>query len=160
MRHICSLATTLVFISLIAGCSSVQVNKPLPAARSAAVKYNIVEVTISSRDVPELFLDTLIQTLDRKLRNKVVLDASYATRDVHIEITDYRMRNPTARLMLGVLVGDDHATSSVIVRDSLNHSIIADIDVTSRNVFIFGSEYEVARDHGQDIANALLQGVR
>lgn len=149
----------LLALLMNAGCSSIHTNKPLPSSSSAAVKYRIVQVTSSINDVPKPFLDTMYSTLDLMLRTDGLLDSSYATRDIFIDVTDYRMRNPTARLMLGLLAGDDHATSSVIVRDSVNQSIIGELDVTTRNVFIFGSEYEVARDHGQDIADALMENI-
>jgi hypothetical protein len=108
-------------------------------------------------------MDTdVLSSLHDELQSELVKSEKIAAKPdaqvlVHVEVTDFHMRNGASRWMLGAMSGKDSITSKVSLLDASNGTMLYSTQITTSTANQWRGEGSIARLHAREIAKTLEQ---
>jgi uncharacterized protein YcfL len=143
----------IVFIFL-SGCSTtMQITKPYTPRQDSLLEYKIYLNATISQDGLEILRSRIEQQL--RAKGRLANKPADAQEKVEINITNYKMRGDTARVMLGIFAGTDNMQSTIIVKDKKLNKIISEFKIESGNSTAWGTSRGMIEDHADKIVNYL-----
>jgi hypothetical protein len=159
MKRIGLFFLVVVLTLSVAGCgSSHSVKKKITVSGQVAkITYQLSEIEDSKNLVPEHIRVGILAYLKKDLQTQGLLPGTgeQATRIVKISVLSYRMRSGFSRMMFGILAGKDGISTNVSVMDPVSGEVLGESEVSSYNLAAVGSEEDIARMQGEEIARYL-----
>ena len=136
-----------------------QITKPYTPRQDSLLEYKIYqsatidESSLISQDGLEILRSRIEQQL--RAKGRLANKPADAQEKVEINITRYKMRSDTERILLGILAGTDNMRSTIIIKDKKLNKIISEFKIKSSNSSAWGTSRGMIEDHADKIVNYL-----
>lgn len=141
---------------LTAGCGSTvreAVVADTAAVQGGGFQVQVAGVTTSNEKIPSHVIEMVKSFVEKELRGKGMMEPRAKRLALRVDVKDYRDRGGFTRFIFGVLSGSDHLESVVELTNPGTNRAVARSVIRSYNATAMGSIEDVARLHGQEIAN-------
>lgn len=145
-------ATWIAAVLLLAGCAGTQSNvrQPLIQTTASDVRLALDNYGGMSPEGRSLLESRLAERLGKRLN-------SSAATELRVRVSYYRVKPAAARLMVGVLAGQDRITSDVSIVDAAGN-VLGQTTVDSKNPTAVFTANGLVRGHADAIADFVLNG--
>lgn len=141
--------------ALLLGCAgtSAVVQSEYHLANNEKLRLQLNTPTTASEQGVAILRDRLTA----QLTNHALLAATGDTSSKIIEVTviNYSMRPGAARALAGIMAGTDNIKSTVKIKDSVTHHVLAEFVVESKNPTAWGTSKGLIEDHADKIVETL-----